>query len=83
MRMAVFIVPREAIILENIYRSHRAFQLRFGTRDSIEIFKFMYTSTPSELFFMRKYQVFGRYFMLRPESIDKEVQNVLNYSAKA
>ncbi len=68
---------------ENIYRSRRAFQLRFGTADSVEVFKFMYGNTPRELFFMRKFEVFERYFASRPTRIDKEVRSILDYSVKA
>jgi len=63
---------------EKIYRCTRAFQLRFGTTDSVEIFKFMYSDTPEELYFSRKYQIFEAYFELRSEYVDKEVQSILD-----
>ncbi|KKQ34928.1 MAG: intein-containing protein [Candidatus Nomurabacteria bacterium GW2011_GWB1_37_5] len=51
-----------------IYNSHRSFQLRFATADSVNIFKFMYKDSPSELFLRRKYDIFQRYFKLKRPS---------------
>ena len=61
-----------------IYRSQRAFQLRYSTTDSISLFKFLYRDTPHNLMLKRKFEVFARYFSLRPQRIDKNVQNILN-----
>ncbi len=62
-----------------IYKSHRAFQLRFCTTDSVKLFKFMYKDTPEGFFFSRKFEVYERYFQLRPRRIDKEVETILRY----
>lgn len=62
---------------DKIYKSHRSFQLRFATKDSVKLFKFMYRNTASEFFFRRKFVVFSSYFRLRPGKIDKEIANIL------
>ena len=63
-----------------IYRSHRSFQLRLATRDSVEIFKFMYRNRNQDLFFVRKFKVFRRYFELRHQRVDNTVRNILQCS---
>lgn len=67
------------LTLAREYVCRRSFQLRFNTPDSITLFKFMYTDTPNELFFQRKFETFKTYFSLRPQRIDKEVELILRY----
>lgn len=70
---------RFSLRLVRIYPNSRAFQLRFSTRDSVTLFKFMYENTPEELFFSRKFETFAAYFSLRPQRVDKEVEIILRY----
>lgn len=63
-----------------IYRSHRSFQLRLATTDSVEIFKFMYGNRNRDLFFARKFKVFRKYFELRPQRVDNIIRNILQCS---
>lgn len=62
---------------KKIYLSHRSFQLRFATADSIALFKFLYKNTDRELFFARKFDIFLCYLKLRKERIDNEIGNIL------
>jgi intein/homing endonuclease len=64
---------------DKVYNSHRSYQVRFGSADSVELFKFLYNGAPGELFFERKLKVFLRYFKLRPQRVDKKVESVLKY----
>ncbi len=60
-----------------IYNSHRSFQLRFATEDSMTLFGFMYDNIYPDLLLQRKYRIFTNYFKLRPQRIDKKVSSVL------
>ena len=62
---------------KRIYQGQRAFQLRYGTSDSIKIFKLLYGGCQSDLFFKRKFMVFVRYFKLRPSTIDTTIRKIL------
>lgn len=48
-----------------VYNSHRSFQLRFATYDSMKLFEFMYKNTNKELFLSRKYKIFQKYLKLK------------------
>lgn len=60
-----------------IYDSHRSFQLRYGTSDTIKLFKFFYKDVPSQLYFQRKFNTFQKYFALRPVNIDRDIDKIL------
>lgn len=60
-----------------ISNSHRSFQLRYNTRQSINIFRLMYQNAPKGFCFKDKLTVFIKYFKLRPVSADKMVKNIL------
>jgi len=60
-----------------IYNSHRSYQLRFTTGDTMTLFKFLYQNSPKELFFARKFKIFYEYFKLRPQRIDKAINKIL------
>ena len=60
-----------------IYNSHRSFQLRLATADSIEFFRFLYEDVPQDLFLRRKFDVFLKYFKLRPQKIDNSIESIL------
>lgn len=62
-----------------IYISHRSFQLRLNTGDSVSLFSLMYAETANTLFLKRKYMVFENYFRERAVRIDKAVQNALRW----
>ncbi len=61
---------------DKIYNSHRSFQLRLATEDSVNIFKFMYANSDSG-FLARKLNIFKEYFNLRPQRIDNDIRNIL------
>ena len=63
--------------LDKVYQGNRCFQLRFGTSDSVKFFKFMYRDIHPNFFFMCKFEVYEKYFGLRPQRIDKEVEVIL------
>jgi len=62
---------------DKIYNSQRSFQLRLATKDSVEVFKFMYSNINPETMLGRKFKVFHEYFKLRPVRVDKKVENIL------
>ncbi len=62
---------------EKVYDSHFAYQLRYSTSDSIELFKFFYQDIYQNIYMERKFKIFLRYFLLRPLKIDKDIKNIL------
>ena len=68
-----------AVTQRKIYNSHRSFQLRYSTSDSIKLFKFLYRKTPQDAYLERKFRVFVEYFKKRPSRMDREVSNILKY----
>jgi len=63
---------------KNIYESKRAYQSHYGTADSVELFKFLYQDVTQNVYLKRKFDVFTRYFQLRPDRVDKKVEAILN-----
>ncbi len=61
-----------------VYEGQRAFQLRFSTADTVDLFKFLYKNMDDELWLDRKFQRFLKYFSIRPQRIDKEIRLILN-----
>lgn len=62
-----------------IYVSHRAFQLVYGTKESMEVFVFLYGNARRQLFLKRKFEVFLKYFRMRKKPIDKEVEKMVKW----
>lgn len=62
---------------ERVYENNRAFQLRYSTNDSTEIFKFLYKSCIRDLYLKRKFDIFTDYFKLFPGKIDTEISTIL------
>lgn len=60
-----------------IYQGQRAFQLRYGTSDSIKLFKFLYGEARHDLYFKRKFNVFLNYFKLRPQTVDRDISIII------
>jgi intein/homing endonuclease len=60
-----------------IYNSHRSYQLRYNTSDTIKLFEFMYNSVHGDLFMRRKYNKFKEYLYLRPERITSKIKVIL------
>lgn len=67
------------LIQTKIYKGCRCFQLRHSTIDSIALFKFLYKNTDdcNKLFFYRKFNIFTKYFKLRPSKIDSNIKNII------
>ena len=61
-----------------VYNGHRSYQLRYFTADSIKLFKFMYGDCHKNAYLTRKLNYFGKYFKLRPQRLDTEIENILN-----
>lgn len=66
-------------INKKVLRVRRAFQIRYGTSDSMQLFVYMYASAPQGALMRRKYVTFKKYFMRRQDKISKEVRSVLEY----
>lgn len=60
-----------------IYNGTRSFQLRYSTKDSIELFKLMYQDCRSGLYLKRKSDIFNDYFRRAPKKIDKSIHKIL------
>lgn len=60
-----------------VYSSHRSFQLRYSTKDSLGLFLFLYGGNRDSLFLQRKYNTFHRYLSESPKRIDKSIRSVL------
>lgn len=57
----------------------RAYSLRYATvSESLKWFKIFYGDTISDLFLQRKFNVFKKYFQMRPTRADEEILNILN-----
>lgn len=60
------------------YESKRAYQLKFYTEESIQLFERMYENVKGELFLKRKFDIFCRYFILNSKRvIDNKVCNIV------
>ncbi len=62
---------------EKIYESHRSYQLRLSTHDSVEMFKFIYKNASRNSILERKLDIFSEYFKVRPQRVDNTVRSVL------
>lgn len=60
-----------------VYSSHRSFQLRYSTKDSLRLFLFLYEGSRDLLFLQRKYDTFHKYLNENSKRIDKSIRNVL------
>lgn len=66
------ILRKNLILIQNkIYISHRSFQLRFNTKDTLKIFDFMYKDADKNLYFKRKFYIFRQYFYLKNGAVAK------------
>ena len=57
--------------------SSRAYYLKYDTFESLKWFKFFYRDNLSKLFLERKFNVFKKYFQMRPIRIDEDTANIL------
>lgn len=62
-----------------VYTSQRSFQLRYSTKDSLKIFKFLYAHSAPGTFLARKFEIFQRYLMVRQRHIDTKIKRILDY----
>ena len=60
-----------------VYRGSNAYYLKYDTFESLKWFKLFYSGSLSDLFLERKFNIFKKYFQLRPIRIDKEIENIL------
>lgn len=61
-----------------IYYSQGAYQIQYSTLDSVRLFKFLYKNSPENVYLKRKFDIFSRYFQMRPERIDKGIKKLLD-----
>lgn len=80
-----YIIKKELNLNQgSVYYGHRSFQLKYNTAASIEVFKFLYSSYKKDLFLKRKFNIFRKYFKLRPQRIDYDIACMLRkYGAVA
>lgn len=60
-----------------VYKSHRSYQLRYFTTDSMKLFKFMYNNCDKDVYLARKFDYFSKYLKLRPQRLDIEIEEIL------
>ncbi len=68
---------RLALKQKRIYKGKRAYQLRYGTSDSVKTFSFLYKDALPHAYFTRKTKPFLRYFMLHPSRKDQNIEGVI------
>lgn len=56
-----------------------SYQLRYNTKDSLKLFRYLYQHTEPHLYLSRKYAIFVQYFKLRPTKIDSDIAHILKY----
>lgn len=61
----------------NVYISHRSFQIRYNTEQSIMLFCLMYGNAQNEQYLKRKRDIFIRYFKLRPNKVNKIIKRIM------
>ncbi len=61
-----------------IYYNQGAYQLQYSTLSSIELFKFLYKNSSQDVYLKRKFDIFLKYFRLRPVKIDKDIEELLS-----
>ncbi|MFA7252285.1 MAG: LAGLIDADG family homing endonuclease [Candidatus Paceibacterota bacterium] len=60
-----------------IYKSHRSYQLRYGTNDTVKLFEFMYNNVQGRLFTRRKYNKFKEYLSVRPDRLSNKIVEIM------
>lgn len=74
------IILQQTLGLKNkaVHVSQRAFQLRYSTRDTLKLFKFLYKKIlPDDVVLKRKADIFFQYFIRRPSKIDNNTKSIL------
>lgn len=61
----------------SVYHGSNAYYLKYDTFESLRWFKFFYGNYISNLFLERKFNVFRKYFQMRPIRIDREIASIL------
>lgn len=67
---------------KSVYISRRAFQLRYGTADSVKLFYWMYKKLKGQVYLRRKLKEFERFFIIRPTWRNKKIDNIFGSVAK-
>ncbi len=57
--------------------SHRSYQIRYSTVDSVKLFCLFYGNTHPDLYLRRKFAIFAQYFQLRPSRTNHEIVHIL------
>lgn len=65
------------ITKKSVYNSHRSYQLRYNTRDTIKLFCLMYKNVQNNLFLGRKFKIFEGYFKRKTEIKERRVREIL------
>lgn len=62
---------------KKIYKGQRAYQLRYGTSDSVKLFVLLYKNVLPHMYFIRKTKPFLQYFKLHPSRVDQNIESVI------
>lgn len=76
-KLSVVLRKNTGLKYNKIYNSHRSYQLRYNTCDSIKLFKFFYRNTPKDFYFKRKFKIFLKYFKARSINIDNDIKKII------
>ena len=52
---------------QKVFRSKRAFQIKYSTKEAVPLLKYIYSDTEDELYLERKYKVFLNFMLLCPK----------------
>jgi intein/homing endonuclease len=65
-------------VSSKVYQNTRSYQLRFSTKSSVRLFKYLYGGH-SKLRLSRKFELFRAFFVEKEDWLDSEIQNILNH----
>lgn len=67
-----------SLIQNKVYKSHRSYQLRYSTDDSLKLFKLMYNNCEKNDFLERKFTLFKNYFNIRQNRLDSKISKIID-----
>lgn len=66
--------PHTDLTQTKVYKSHRSFQLRLSTRDSLRLFDLLYKKCPKDLYLERKFVIFQNYLRIKARPLGQRKQ---------
>ncbi len=76
-KMSTLLEKNIGLSKRKVYKSHRSFQLRYSTLDSVKIFPYLYSKRMKQTYLKRKYTIFLEYFKLRPGQINETIKQII------